>query len=385
MDTAKTSLFTQALTFDDILLLPSYTDFTRNDIDTTTYVTKKVKIKTPFVSAPMDTVTEEKMAIALAQNGAIGIIHRNLTIDSQAKKIKKVKEKNLLVGAATAPGKDFIKRTDSLVKAGADIIVIDTAHGYTKTIIEATKYLKTKYPKIQIMAGNIATTEAAKALIAAGADGLRVGMGPGSICTTRVISGMGVPQVTAIKNVVKAAKSKNIPVTADGGVRLSGDIIKALALGASTVMMGSFFAACKESPGKTIKLKKSQVPHRFLSIFNGKKKIVEFKEYRGMGSEEAMKKGAKLKSGSEFHGKDYYKERVLVSEGVAGLVPSRGPVKNIIDQAMGGVKSGMYYIGTKTIPEMWKNAQFVQITSASLTENHPHNLVIVNPGDNYRS
>jgi IMP dehydrogenase len=208
-------------------------------------------------------------------------------------------------------------------------------------------------------------------------------MGPGSICTTRIISGMGVPQLTAIHQVSKIAFRYKIPVIADGGIRYSGDMVKALAAGASTIMMGSFFAACLEAPGKIVKLKKEQVPNRFQSIINGKQKVYLFKEYRGMGSEGAMKKGAKIKSENEFHGKSY-KDKILVAEGIEGLVPVRGQLKNLVEQAIGGIKSGLYYVGARSIKDLWQKAKFILISQASLQESHPHDLFVTNPGKNYQ-
>lgn len=380
-DKLRASALPLGLTFDDVLLLPGYTDFSRSEIDLSTHLTKKIKLTLPFVSAPMDTVTESRLAIALARLGGIGIIHRNLSVSDQADEVRKVKKQGLLVGAAIA-AKDYQERARALVKAGIDVVIIDSAHGYTKAIIDTTSFIKKTYPKVEMIAGNIATYDGAMALIKAGAGGLRVGMGPGTICTTRIISGMGIPQITAITETVKAAKKARIPVIADGGIKFSGDMIKALAAGASTVMMGGFFASALESPGKTINLTRDQVPHRFKSIFNHNIKTYRFKEYRGMGSEAAMKKGAKIKSEGEFHGKDY-KDRVLVAEGVEALVPVKGTVKELVDQAVGGIKSGMYYVGAKNISELWNKACFIQITQASLTESHPHSILITNPGQNY--
>lgn len=381
MDIQKTS-FPLGLTFDDVLLLPGYSDFSRQDIDISTHLTRRIKLSIPLVSAPMDTVTESKLAIALARLGGIGIIHRNLKIEDQAREIAKVKEKKLLVGAAVGAGKGFTERVEALVKANVDAIVVDAAHGFTLTIINTVKFIKRTYPKVDVIAGNIATADGARALIDAGADGLRVGMGPGAICTTRVISGMGVPQLTAILEVSYVAKESGIPVIADGGIKYSGDIVKALAAGASTVMMGGFFASALESPGRTIKLLRNEVPHRFQSVFNNTNKEYVFKEYRGMGSEAAMEKGSKIKSENEFHGKNY-KDRVLVAEGVEGFVPVRGTVKELVEQAIGGIKSGMFYVGARTILELQQKAKFIQITQASLTESHPHDILITNPGKNY--
>lgn len=370
------------LTFDDILLLPGYSDFSRSEIDLSTNLTKRIKISLPLVSAPMDTVTEHELAIELARLGGIGIIHRNLSVEDQASEVASVKKNKLLVGAAVGAGKGFEERVQALNKAGVDVIIIDSAHGYTKTMISAIQFIKRKYPKLEVIAGNIATHEGAQALIKAGADGLRVGMGPGAICTTRIISGMGVPQITAIIETSKAAKKFGIPIIADGGIKYSGDMIKAIAAGASAVMMGSFFASTKESPGKKIELNRSEVPGRFKSIFKKNQEKYLFKEYRGMGSIGAMEKGAAIKSEGEFHGKSY-KDRVLVAEGVEGLVPVKGTLREVVDQAIGGVKSGMYYVGAKNIKELQKNAKFIQITQASLTESHPHSVLITNPGENY--
>lgn len=373
------------LTFSDILLLPNYTDFSREKIDLRTKLTKNISLSIPFISSPMDTVTESKLAIALGKLGGIGIIHRNLPIVKQADEVRKVKKDTsagpaLLVGAAIGANKGFEKRVEALMKAGVDVIVIDSAHGFAKSVIETLTAVK-KYFKIDVICGSVATYEGASALIRAGADCLRVGMGPGAICTTRVISGIGVPQITAITEVVRAVKNTNIPVIADGGIQYSGDIVKALAVGASTVMMGSFFATCEESPGKTIRFSESQVPSRFKSIFR-KHKTYMFKEYRGMGSVGAMQRGAKVKSEGEFHGKSY-SDRVLVAEGVEGLVPVKGTVTELVEQAIGGIKSGMYYVGAKTIPELWEKAKFIQITQSSLQESHPHDIFVTEPGTNY--
>ncbi|MBI4137602.1 IMP dehydrogenase, partial [Candidatus Roizmanbacteria bacterium] len=365
----------QGLTFDDVLLLPGYTDFSRSDIDLSAQLTKKIKLSIPFVSAPMDTVTESNLAIALSKLGGIGIIHRNLSIQDQADEVQKVKQKKLLVGAAIGANRGYEDRAVALIRAGTDVLVLDSAHGFTKKMIETLSSIKKNYQGVEVVAGNIATYEAAMVLIEAGADGLRVGMGPGTICTTRIISGMGVPQLTALQETVRAAQKKGIPVIADGGIKYSGDMVKALACGASTIMMGSIFASAVESPGTKIKLTRKQVPDRFQSIFNGSKKSYVFKQYRGMGSVAAMQKGAEVKSEGEFHGKDY-KDRVLVAEGVEGLVPIRGTVKELLDQAVGGIKSGMYYVGARSIPELWKKARFIQITQASLTESYPHDILV---------
>lgn len=371
------------LTFDDLLLLPGFTDFSRSEINLKTKITKNISIDIPLVSSPMDTVTESKLAIALGKLGGIGVIHRNLTIKDGADEVSKVAKAGLIPAAAVGVNQGFEERIRALVKANVKIIVFDSAHGFTKVMIDAVKSTKKLFPHLEVIAGNIATDEAALALIKAGADGLRVGMGPGAICTTRVISGMGVPQMTAIRDTVAAAKKQDVPVIADGGIKYSGDMVKMLAAGASSVMMGSFFASAIESPGKLINLKAEQVPSRFKSILIRKQKKYMFKEYRGMGSVSAMKKGAKIKSEDEFHGKSY-KDKVLIAEGIEGFVPVKGSVRDLVEQTIGGIKSGMYYVGAKNINELWKKAKFLQITQASLTESHPHDVLITNPGENYQ-
>lgn len=378
---ARDENFPIGLTFDDILLLPGYADFSRQDIDLSTQLTRNISLKLPFVSSPMDTVTEEKLALALASLGGIGIIHRNLSIEAQALQVAGVKREGFLVGAAVGVSEGFQERVHSLVGAGVDVLVVDSAHGFAKPVIDAVRSIKKEYKKVEVIGGNIATREGAKALIHAGADGLRVGMGPGAICTTRVISGMGVPQVTAIREVLKEARG-HVPVIADGGIKYSGDVVKALALGASSVMMGSFFASSKEAPGETVKLKRDKVPQRFQSIFKKNSEEYLFKTYRGMGSIGAMQHGAKIKSEDEYHGKDY-KDRVLVAEGVEGLVPVRGSVKELVDQAVGGINSGMYYVGAKNLRDLAREARFIQITQASLLESHPHDILVTDAGENY--
>ena len=374
--------FPFGITFDDVLLIPGYSGFSRSDIDLSTQLTKKIKLVSPFVSAPMDTVTESKLAIALAEQGGIGIIHRNLAISDQADQVAEVAKYKLLVGAAIGANPGFEDRAKALIAAGVSVIVIDSAHGNAKPIIDAIQYMKKTFPEIEIIAGNVATKEGAENLIKAGADALRVGMGPGAICTTRIISGMGVPQLTAIMETFSAAKKHGVPIIADGGIKYSGDMVKALAAGASTVMMGSYFAGALEAPGKVHELKPADVPARFKSILNKRQTTYQFKEYRGMGSIGAMQEGARIKSEDEFHGKSY-KDRVLVAEGVESLTPVKGTVKDIIDQSIGGIRSGMYYVGVKTIKELQEKGRFMQITQASLTESHPHDIFITNPGENY--
>ena len=376
------------ITFDDVLLIPGYSDFKRQDISLKTNLTKNITLDIPLVSAPMDTVTEADLAIALAKEGGIGIIHRNLTVSAQAGEVMKVVEAlrampvHKYVGAAIGASAGSMDRAAALVKAGVNVIVIDSAHGYADYVIDMIKKIKEQFPNLDVIGGNVATYDGARALIDAGVDGLRVGMGPGAICTTRIISGMGVPQVTAIMETAQAGKEAGVPIIADGGIKYSGDMVKAFAAGASTVMMGSMFASCEEAPGAQVELPLEQVPSRFKNILKQDKQTYTFKSYRGMGSVGAMQEGTKIKSEDEFHGKSY-SDRVLVAEGVEGLVPVNGSVKSVVDQAVGGIRSGMYYVGTKTIAQLQEEGTFTQITHASLTESHPHDIFITNPGENY--
>lgn len=371
---------TQSLTFDDVLLKPGYTGFVRSDIQLKTQLTKNITLDIPFVSAPMDTVTESRLAIGLAKCGGIGIIHRNLTVDDQVKEVRTVKEQNLPVGAAVGSAPGFETRVKALVEAGVDVIVVDSAHGYAKFVIDAVKYIKENFD-VDVIAGNVATADGAKALIDAGVDALRVGMGPGAICTTRIVSGMGVPQLTAIMDTAEVAREHGVPVIADGGINYSGDITKALAAGASTVMMGRLFAASEEAPGDAVQVRKEDVPSRFKSII-GAEDTYTFKTYRGMGSLGAMQKGKDISSEDEFHGKSF-KNTLMVAEGVEGLVPCSGPLEQSVTIMLEGVKSGFYYVGAESIPQLWDTAQFQIITAASLSESHPHDLFVTDAGNGY--
>ncbi|HUY85328.1 MAG TPA: IMP dehydrogenase [Candidatus Dormibacteraeota bacterium] len=372
-----------ALTFDDVLLKPGYAGFSRSDIDLSSPLTRNISLKVPLVSSPMDTVTESRLAIALGKAGGIGIIHRNLTIKDQAAEVAKVKKAGQPVGAAVGSNPGYEDRVQALVDAGADVIVVDSAHGFSKFVIDAVQHIK-KHHKVDIIAGNIATAEGAEALITAGVDGLRVGMGPGAICTTRIVSGMGVPQLTAIIESAEVAKQHGVPVIADGGINYFGDITKALAAGASSVMMGRLFAATEESPGEVSELTREQVPARFRSIVNGSnKETYKFKGYRGMGSIGAMERGKEISSEDEFHGKSFMTKGVLVAEGVEGMVPCSGPLDTVVQTMVEGVRSGFYYVGAKTIPELWETAVLRRITSASLSESHPHDLFITSAGNGY--
>ena len=355
MDKSKI-IETTGLTFDDVLLVPNFTDIKRDEVDVSTDLTAKIRLKLPLLSSPMDTVTNAELAIALGKLGGLGVVHRNFTVSGQAAEVKKVRKEVDLVAAAVGVGKDLEERIEALVKEGVNVIVVDSAHGYSKGVIEATKYIARQYKDIALIAGSIATAAGAKALIEAGAQCLRVGMGPGSICTTRVVAGIGVPQVTALFDTVSIASRYNVPVIADGGLRFSGDIVKALACGATTVMSGSLFAGCREAPGKVVKR-------------NGKL----YKSYRGMGSVGAMKEGSAMRYGQEYR---RGQERKLVAEGVEGMVPYKGTVEEVVTQLMGGLRSGMYYVGAASIAKLQEKARFIQVTQASLTESHPHDILI---------
>ena len=296
--------------------------------------------------------------------------------------MEKVKKEKLLVGAAVG-SEGYLERVEKLVRAGVDVVIVDSAHGFAKTVLDAIADIKNRFSSLQVISGNVATKEGALASIKAGADGLRVGMGPGAICTTRIVSGMGIPQMTALFEIAPLARKYKVPIIADGGITYSGDMVKALAAGASTLMMGSFFASAQEAPGEKVMLNKEHVPLRFKDILKIEKEQYMFKSYRGMGSVGAMKAGAKIKSEGEYHGKSY-SERTLVAEGVEGLVPIKGTVSELLDQALGGIQSGMYYVGAKTINILHKNVQFVRISQASLKESHPHDILITNAGKSYQ-
>ncbi|MEA4963144.1 IMP dehydrogenase [Lutispora sp.] len=475
----------EGLTFDDVLLIPAKSEILPKETDVSTMLTKKIKLNIPIMSAGMDTVTEARLAIAIAREGGIGIIHKNMSIESQAMEVDKVKRSEhgvivdpfhlspdhiisdamelmeryrisgvpivdergklvgiltnrdlrfetdmsrpihevmtkenlitapvgtdliqaenilkrhkieklplvddngylkglitikdiekaiqfpssakdkggrLLVGAAVGVTPDMMERVKALVEAKVDVIVVDTAHGHSKGVVEAVKKIKVNYPDIQVIAGNVATAEATRELIEAGADAIKVGIGPGSICTTRVVTGIGVPQITAVYDCAKEADKYGIPVIADGGVKYSGDITKAVAAGARVIMVGSLFAGTEESPGEK-------------EIYQGR----SFKVYRGMGSLAAMACGSKDR---------YFQEdaKKLVPEGVEGRVPFKGALADTIYQLVGGLRSGMGYCGTATIEDLRKNGQFIRVTAAGLRESHPHDVQITKEAPNY--
>lgn len=481
----KSKFVSEGLTFDDVLLVPAYSDVIPRDIDLHTVLARDIILNTPIITAAMDTVTTSSMAIAIAREGGIGVIHKNMSIEEQVGEVDKVKRSEngvivnpfylspdhyvtdadrlmgrykisgvpicdenmrlvgiitnrdlrfltdfdvpikdvmtkdglitapvgttleqaqsllskykieklpivdnnyklkglitikdiekavrypnsardkggrLLCAAAIGVTSNVLERAEALVDAQADVLVLDSAHGHSKNIIDCVKKVRDAFPNIAIVAGNIATAEGAEALIDAGADCIKIGIGPGSICTTRVVAGCGVPQISAIYNACCAAAKRGIPAIADGGIKYSGDIVKALASGANVVMLGSLLAGCAESPGET-------------EIYQGR----NFKVYRGMGSLAAMEKGSKDR---------YFQEdaRKLVPEGVEGRVPYKGPLSDTVYQLIGGVRSGMGYTGCKTIPELHEKAQFVRITGAGLKESHPHDIYITKEAPNY--
>ncbi len=474
----------EGITFDDVLLVPSESEVLPADVDLSTRLTKTIRLNIPLISAAMDTVTESRMAIAIAREGGLGIIHKNMSIEDQAEEVDRVKRsengvitnpfylgpKNnlaeadalmakyrisgvpivldnrligiitnrdmkfeedmsrlidevmtkdnlitakegttlaeakkilqkhkieklpivddnfalkglitikdiekaltypntardlkgrLLVGAAIGATSDVLDRVTALYEAGVDIVALDSAHGHSRNILNCISKIKAAYPKLQLIAGNVATAEGAKALIEAGADCVKVGIGPGSICTTRVVAGIGVPQITAVADAASMAALYDIPVIADGGIKYSGDIVKAIAAGASSVMIGSLFAGCEESPGET-------------EVYQGR----SFKVYRGMGSLAAMSKGSKDR---------YFQEdnKKLVPEGVEGRVPYKGSVSDTVYQMMGGLRSGMGYCGSKNIEALRTESKFIKITSAGLRESHPHDIYITKEAPNY--
>jgi IMP dehydrogenase len=348
MDAIKDSL-----TFDDVTLIPQYSSVLPSETITYTKLAHNLDLQIPLMSSAMDTVTESKMAIALSKSGGIGIIHRNLSIEKQVQEVKKVKKNNFLVGAAIGVNSKDIERADELSKAKVDMIIIDTAHGHTQKVLFMIKKIKKKLKKCVLCAGNIATGKAAKFLADSGVDIVKVGIGPGSICTTRLVTGIGVPQLSAVLQVKKALKNYKTRIISDGGIKFSGDIAKAIAAGADAVMIGSLFSGTTESPGK---------------IFKQKGKL--FKNFRGMGSVGAMSIG----SADRYYQKKFKNVSKYVPEGVEGIVKFKGPVNKIIYNLIGGLKSSMGYLGAKTIKDLQKKGEFVKITKAGFYESMVHNI-----------
>lgn len=369
----------KGLTFDDVLLIPAESHVLPNEVKLDTKLAPNLQLHIPLISAGMDTVTEGNMAIAMAENGGLGVIHKNLSIEAQVEEVKKAKRKTvdpnlphpavddqgrLLAAAAVGVTSDTFERAESLLEAGADAIVIDTAHGHSAGVLRKIKEIREHFPNATLIAGNVATGEGTAALFDAGVDVVKVGIGPGSICTTRIVAGVGVPQITAIYDAASVAQKYGKKIIADGGIKYSGDVVKALAAGGNAVMLGSMFSGTTEAPG---------------TIFTNEGK--QFKSYRGMGSVGAM---------SQQHGSSdrYFQGGVneankLVPEGVEALVPYKGDVSNIIYQIDGGLRAGMGYVGAGTIDELIENSQFVQITNAGLRESHPHDVQMAKEAPNY--
>jgi len=352
----------EALTFDDVLLVPRFSNTLPAETNLEINLSKFLKLKVPFISSAMDTVTESRMAISIAKAGGLGVIHRNLSIKSQSREVFKVKKRNFLSAAAIGTSHEDLFRARSLIDSGVDLLVIDTAHGHSARVLKTLSKIK-KISKIPICVGNIASGEAALKLYNEGADILKVGIGPGSICTTRMIAGIGVPQITAIMEVKKVLKKKKIKIISDGGIKFSGDIVKAIAAGADGIMMGSIFAGTDESPGKKIKIK-----NKFYKI------------YRGMGSIGAMSAG----SSNRYFQKNYKNKSKFIAEGVEGKVEYKGPVSKIIYQLQGGLRSSMGYIGAKDIKNIHKNAKFIKITKAGFYESMVHSVQMIKNTTNYK-
>ena len=352
----KDRIMQEGVTFDDVLLVPAYSEVLPREVSLKGRFSRNVTLDIPFASAAMDTVTEGPMAAAMAQKGGIGVIHKNMTAQRQAQEVASVKAQGLKVAAGVGITADVLDRVKALVEAGVDAVVLDSAHGHSKGVMDALKAVKKAFPQLDVVVGNIATAAAAKDLIAAGADGLKVGIGPGSICTTRIVAGVGMPQLTAIADVAEVAG--DIPVIADGGLRYSGDVVKALAAGASCVMCGSMFAGTDEAPGDVVEV-------------DG----VKMKGYRGMGSIDAMEAG----SADRYFQKGAKK---LVPEGVVARVPYKGSVADVLFQLEGGLRSGMGYCGAPDLDALHR-ARFVKISPATVKENHPHDVSIAKKAPNY--
>lgn len=368
MSEANEKVLMLGLTYDDVLLLPDASEVVPSEVETKTQLTRNISLDVPLVSSAMDTVTESQMAIAMAKAGGIGIIHRNLSIEEQVTHARLVKGAGLLVGAAVGVGDDGFARAEALIDAGIDVVVVDTAHGHHRAVLDAIERIKKKYSDQEVIGGNVATRAGAQALINAGADAVKVGVGPGSICTTRVVAGVGVPQVTAIMEAAKACKKSDVPLIADGGLQYSGDIAKAIVSGADSVMLGSLLAGCDESPGELIEI-------------DGRK----YKSYRGMGSLGAMQSRGEKKSYSKdrYMQDDVLAEDKLVPEGIEGKVAYRGSLATVVHQLVGGLRSGMGYAGAATIDDLKRNGRLVQITFAGLQESHPHDVLHVAEAPNY--
>ena len=380
MSNWDTKFAKKGLTFDDVLLIPAESHVLPNEVNLSTKLADNIKLNIPLISAGMDTVTEGAMAIAMALQGGLGVVHKNMSIQAQAGEVANVKsvivpsgaskaavddQHRLLCAAAVGVTSDTFERAEALLEAGADAIIIDTAHGHSAGVLRKIKEIREHFPKQTLIAGNVATGDATRALFDAGVDVVKVGIGPGSICTTRIVAGVGVPQITAIYDAATAAREYNKPIIADGGIKYSGDVLKALAAGGNAVMLGSMLSGTTEAPG---------------DIFedNGKK----FKRYRGMGSVGAMAQ-AHGSSDRYFQG-GVNEANKLVPEGVEARVEYKGDVSDVVFQIDGGLRSGMGYCGAANIPELIEKAQFVQITNAGLRESHPHDVQMTKEAPNYK-
>ncbi|NME31152.1 guanosine monophosphate reductase [Lactobacillus amylovorus subsp. animalium] len=380
MSNWDTKFTKKGLTFDDVLLIPAESHVLPNEVDLSTQLADNIKLNIPLISAGMDTVTEGAMAIAMALQGGLGVVHKNMSIQAQASEVANVKsvvvpsnatkaavddQNRLLCAAAVGVTSDTFERAEALLEAGADAIVIDTAHGHSAGVLRKIKEFREYFPKQTLIAGNVATGDATRALFDAGVDVVKVGIGPGSICTTRIVAGVGVPQITAIYDAASAAREYHKPIIADGGIKYSGDVVKALAAGGNAVMLGSMLSGTTEAPG---------------DIFedNGKK----YKRYRGMGSVGAMAQ-AHGSSDRYFQG-GVNEANKLVPEGIEARVEYKGDVSDVVFQIDGGLRSGMGYCGAANISELIEKAQFVQITNAGLRESHPHDVQITKEAPNYK-
>lgn len=380
MSNWDTKFAKKGLTFDDVLLIPAESHVLPNEVDLSTQLADNIKLNIPLISAGMDTVTEGAMAIAMALQGGLGVVHKNMSIQAQASEVANVKsvvvpsnatkaavddQNRLLCAAAVGVTSDTFERAEALLEAGADAIAIDTAHGHSAGVLRKIKEFREHFPKQTLIAGNVATGDATRALFDAGVDVVKVGIGPGSICTTRIVAGVGVPQITAIYDAASAAREYHKPIIADGGIKYSGDVVKALAAGGNAVMLGSMLSGTTEAPG---------------DIFedNGKK----YKRYRGMGSVGAMAQ-AHGSSDRYFQG-GVNEANKLVPEGVEARVEYKGDVSDVVFQIDGGLRSGMGYCGAANISELIERAQFVQITNAGLRESHPHDVQMTKEAPNYK-
>ncbi|MBM7618076.1 IMP dehydrogenase [Weissella uvarum] len=368
------------LTFDDVLLVPAESHVLPNDVDLSVDLTPTLKLNIPILSAAMDTVTESRLAVRMAQLGGLGVVHKNMLIEQQAAEVAKVKHADvdygnypqaatdatghLIVAGAVGVTSDSLTRVAALVDAGVDAVVLDSAHGHSEGILRKVQEIRAAYPDLNIIAGNIATAEGAQALYDAGVDVVKVGIGPGSICTTRVVAGVGVPQLTAVMDAAEVAAKVGKTIIADGGLKQSGDIVKAIAAGGNAVMVGSMLAGTDEAPGEV-----------FTDELTGK----QFKSYRGMGSIVAMENGSKDRY---FQG-EVNEAKKMVPEGIEGRTAYKGTLTDVIFQIIGGLRSGMGYTGSATIKDLIENGQFVQITNAGLIESHPHDVQIAKVAPNY--